>query len=77
MDPLQMSRRDALEKMKILSPRQYKVLLLLTCGYSYKEIAEILRIARRTVRIHVSRACVRLEADTPLKAAILMARSRP
>jgi DNA-binding NarL/FixJ family response regulator len=76
MNPLQISKSDALQRLKILSPRQRKVLLLLTCGYSYKEISNILRVTRRTVRYHLFKACIRLDAETPLQAAILMARSR-
>jgi len=77
MDPLQISRNEAIQKVQILSPRQHKIILLLACGYSYKEISDILSIARRTVRIHVFRACIRLDVDTAFQAAILMARSRP
>jgi RNA polymerase sigma factor (sigma-70 family) len=39
-----------------LSPQQAKALQLLTEGYSYREIAEILRVCESTARVHVYQA---------------------
>ncbi|MCX6057754.1 MAG: helix-turn-helix transcriptional regulator [Chloroflexi bacterium] len=77
MDPLQITRRQAADKLKYLTPRQSEILFLVACGYSYKEITGMLSISYSTVIQHVHNARFRLKADTTLQMVVLMARSRP
>jgi len=53
-----------------LTPREHEVLNLISSGCSNREIAENLRIAEKTVRIHVSSVLEKLGARDRTQAAI-------
>jgi DNA-binding NarL/FixJ family response regulator len=54
-----------------LTPREHQVLTLITRGMSNREIAEELKIADKTVRIHVSSLLDKMNARDRTQAAIL------
>jgi DNA-binding NarL/FixJ family response regulator len=53
-----------------LTPREYQVLTLITRGLSNRDIAQELRIADKTVRIHVSSLLDKMNARDRTQAAI-------
>lgn len=76
MDTFRLSKETARRKIAQLTPRQYLVVYLLARGRSYKQIARVLRINRRTVYIHATRARDCVGAETVTQAVALMARSK-
>jgi DNA-binding CsgD family transcriptional regulator len=57
----------------VLTPRQEQVMRLLIDGKRDGEIALILSISLRTVRWHIGNTCHKLNAETRVQAAVMLA----
>jgi DNA-binding CsgD family transcriptional regulator len=53
-----------------LSPREREVLLLLSSGYIYKEVADKMNITTETVKTYVKRICFKLQVRSKVEAII-------
>ena len=58
-----------------LSPREREVLRLLTEGYANREIAELLNVAHKTVKNHVSNILSKLDTTSRTQAVVQAIRS--
>jgi DNA-binding NarL/FixJ family response regulator len=74
---IKMTPNEARLRIKRLTDRQLTVLCLLMLGYSYKEIATILSIERKTVRVHVTHIRERLETLNLVQTVIVMQKAAP
>lgn len=64
------SRLNVRSEAPELTRREREILLLLTKGLTNREIAEVLGIAKGTVRIHVSNLLAKLHASDRTEAAV-------
>lgn len=58
------------EKINILSPREYEVLVLIASGHSNKEIGNQLFISEKTVKNHITNIFKKLDVEDRVQAAI-------
>ena len=70
-------RKQSLEELLDLTPREAEVLTLLTRGYTNREIAAALVISVRTAGVHVSHILRKLGAPNRLEAAAIAHRLSP
>jgi len=70
-------RKQGLEELLDLTPREAEVLTLLTRGYTNREIAAALVISIRTAGVHVSHILRKLGAPNRLEAAAIAHRLSP
>lgn len=61
---------EGIKKMA-LSPKEIKVLTLVALGYSDKEIGITLKIAYATVRTHIDKAVLKLNANNRTHAVMI------
>ena len=64
-------RREVAGQLRTLSPQQQRVLQLLAAGYQVSEVAELLDVARATIRTHVKMLRDKLGARSQLEAVAL------
>ena len=70
-------RKQGLEELLDLTPREAEVLTLLARGYTNREIAATLVISVRTAGVHVSHILRKLDAPNRLEAAAIAHRLAP
>jgi DNA-binding NarL/FixJ family response regulator len=70
-------RKQGLEEILGLTPREAEVLALLARGYTNREIAAALVISVRTAGVHVSHILHKLGAPNRLEAAAIAHRLAP
>ena len=70
-------RKQGLEELLDLTPREAEVLTLLTRGYTNREIAAALVISVRTAGVHVSHILRKLGAPNRREAAAIAHRLSP
>ena len=70
-------RKQGLDEILGLTPREAEVLALVARGYTNREIAAALVISVRTAGVHVSHILRKLDAPNRLEAAIAIAHRRP
>lgn len=61
---------EDLDKIKLLTKREYEVLLLIAEGLSNRDIADRLFISEKTVKNHVSNIFKKIKVNDRMKAAI-------
>ncbi|NLC03118.1 MAG: response regulator transcription factor [Tissierellia bacterium] len=59
-----------LEKIDLLSKREYEILLLISTGYNNKEIGERLFISEKTVKNHITNLFKKIEVKDRVQAVI-------
>ena len=59
-----------LEKIDLLSKREYEILLLISTGYNNKEIGERLFISEKTVKNHITNLFKKIEVEDRVQAVI-------
>lgn len=59
-----------LEKIDLLSKREYEILLLIATGYNNKEIGERLFISEKTVKNHITNLFKKIEVEDRVQAVI-------
>lgn len=71
-DNVQIERSNYLDKVNLLSKREYEVLLLLSEGHSNKIIGEKLFISEKTVKNHVTQIYKKLGVSDRVQAAVFV-----
>lgn len=71
-DNVHIERSNEIDKVNLLSKREYEVLLLLSEGHSNKIIGEKLFISEKTVKNHVTQIYKKLKVSDRVQAAVFV-----
>lgn len=70
-------RRDAAERLAVLTPREWEILHLVAEGMSNAEIGRRLRMSETTIKTYMSRILAKLNCSNRVQAALLVRDAGP
>ncbi|MDG6745488.1 response regulator transcription factor, partial [Staphylococcus aureus] len=75
--PTEREEREVGQRLRELTPQQFRVLLCLADGLLNKQIAYTLGLAENTVKVHVTAILKKLECHSRTQAAVLVKALEP